>query len=431
MKNIKQKLIYCFTFFIYLIAMTNNVAHAQEQEIEWTILIYMNADDPELDSYAIRNITEMESIPFLSEKISIIVQLDRYGPTKKYVTNSPPGLRFKVENGKSTVIEELLTEQNMNDPETLYKFIDWGIKKYPSKKTCVIIWAHGDGFVVSNDSTTNFKQSESPNGMSGNEIVNSLKKINKKIDIIAFDSCLMQTLENAYEMQAIFNYQIASESLIPSDGFPYNLWFKQISDNPTVDPKEFGNILIKNYKYFYSSERKATTSISMIDLSKVNDFISSMNKVIIHIDINKNKQNIIQSREESQNYSDDEGKDTERVDLYDVFKNIFNKIDKKEEYSLFIDSIRSNKGDSLVLYNETTDTNILIGTYLMSGPPIKSSYGVSIWFPESIKNELINKKCTTTKYLSRRYENYRGSNFSKISEWDNSLILIFCENTPY
>ena len=41
----------------------------------------------------------------------------------------------------------------------------------------------------------------------------------KKVDIIAFDACLMADIEIAYALQPYANYQVSSQQMVPGPGY--------------------------------------------------------------------------------------------------------------------------------------------------------------------------------------------------------------------
>jgi hypothetical protein len=116
----------------------------------WTVLIYMAADN-NLETYAIEDINEMESLTFPPE-VSIVLQLDRnvgydtsngdWRGTRRYLVTH--GVDAEL-IGSSMLMD--MGEANMADPATLAEFLNWGIAGYPADNYMIILWDHGNGLV--------------------------------------------------------------------------------------------------------------------------------------------------------------------------------------------------------------------------------------------------------------------------------------------
>ncbi|MER3376333.1 MAG: clostripain-related cysteine peptidase [Allomuricauda sp.] len=120
---------------------------AAAQEAEWTVMVFLNADN-NLESFGIQDFEEMSRVP-KSEKVNILVQMDRSPNYTEVYDNWDETLRFKIEPEirpvRNSAVQNL-GEINMGDPKALRDFINWGISNYPAKKYALIIWDHGDGW---------------------------------------------------------------------------------------------------------------------------------------------------------------------------------------------------------------------------------------------------------------------------------------------
>ncbi len=120
---------------------------AISQNADWTILVFLNADN-DLEMAGIEDFTEMAQVP-KSDKINILVQMDRSPKYTDVFGNWSETLRFKITPGmeptKSNAISNL-GELNMGDPNVLKDFIFWGKSNYPAKNYFLVIWDHGDGW---------------------------------------------------------------------------------------------------------------------------------------------------------------------------------------------------------------------------------------------------------------------------------------------
>ena len=128
---------------------------------KWTILIYGHADHS-LTSAMRSDLLEMEEAGS-SENFKIAVQLDINSTDRrtkfwKFKYNIDPKkfrgvkrLLISEDNNpsrfNSDIIESLPEEKNMDDPEVLSDFIQWGMTKYPADRYGLVLWNHGGQFV--------------------------------------------------------------------------------------------------------------------------------------------------------------------------------------------------------------------------------------------------------------------------------------------
>ena len=133
-------------------------------EDNWTILVYGHADH-NLGGNLIGDLIEMEKVGS-GDGLNIVVQTD-FNPKAwvrgnkytnnwliNYHNNIPADMKNKVcrvlvDGDKdnwtfdSMPIETLPETENMDNPQTLSNFINWGIENYPAKKYGLVLWDHG------------------------------------------------------------------------------------------------------------------------------------------------------------------------------------------------------------------------------------------------------------------------------------------------
>lgn len=304
---------------------------------DWTILVFMNGDN-NLEPDAIDNFYQMAKIGS-SQKINIIVQFDRIGKYDSRDSAWTQTLRFRVLKGMRPLPHlavEDIGEADMGDSKVLEQFIFWGMKKYPAKHYMLDVWDHGQGYrlmeaelLVNNQrsrsnmafssyksfihpdqikttrtrSTSdnlvrvgdNFRSTiEAPFRSCSNDetdkdelynkkiqdvLINVNKTFGRKIDLIGFDCCLMSMIETAYAMRNGATYMVGSEDLEPGSGWKYDDWLSQLvklENNREVDGITLGRILVSSYQKVYNMSIP-TTTLSMIDLSKVEQVVPTIN----------------------------------------------------------------------------------------------------------------------------------------------------------
>lgn len=170
-------------------------------------------------------------------------------------------------------IVELIEDESAPQKEKLKDFLKWGVRKYPAKNYMVIVWGHGEGYIgkglenkpsveIPSESgvgeSTFFKPEDISLGLNYPDFpqaflgskdekvfggvafdyseksyidIPSLKDIlsdvntnvleGRKIDVLGFDACLMQSIEVAVELQDETNFIIGSTQIQNYLGLPY------------------------------------------------------------------------------------------------------------------------------------------------------------------------------------------------------------------
>jgi hypothetical protein len=79
----------------------------------------------------------------------------------------------------------------------------------------------------------------------------------------------MAMMESAYAFRDIASVMVASEELVPGDGWNYDLWLSDLLQHPDLDCPKLAIDVVQSYKETYGN--LADTTLSAIDLTKVND----------------------------------------------------------------------------------------------------------------------------------------------------------------
>lgn len=212
-------------------------------QAEWTVLVFLNAKN-NLEPFAFLNFDQLASIGSTDE-VNFIVEMGR--PANHYTDECGAWskvLRFRVEQGQKAEEANKLEDlgaANMGDPKTLLDFVTWGREKYPAKHTMLVIWNHGQGWRAP-PSTANVKHPldghpaggyryVSTDDDTGDKLYNRAIQdaltpllASNKLDVIAFDACLMAMVETAYAMRDLADVLVASEELEPGNGWNYTKW---------------------------------------------------------------------------------------------------------------------------------------------------------------------------------------------------------------
>ena len=270
---------------------------------KWTVVVYMAADN-DLESAAIKDINEMESVNFAGMPVSILALIDR-GPgydqtngnwtdTRLYeITSDTTNTTINSRRiacsrlGLTTMAE---TELDMADPLNLSYLLSFAKEEYPADEYALIVWGHGSGWRGSVDTAS--AKVEPVKAISVDDTSRTSMPIakansairDKGISIIAFDTCFASLLEIAFELRSSAHWLLGSEGATSSDGWDYTSLLSEFRETDFTET-DFRSSIISQFRNCYSVTPNA--SISVIDLTKAgtlkNAFDAFSSAVASHI----------------------------------------------------------------------------------------------------------------------------------------------------
>ena len=176
--------------------------------------------------------------------------------------------RYVIQNGKIKTVEILPSNTCMSRQETLTDFLKWANRKYPSDRRMLFFWDHGGG--LSGFGVDKLNPKKYDNLLSMSDICASLKASGEQYDVIAFDACLMQTMEVGQCMEPYADYLLASEESEPSSGMYYTAAFSRLAAEPDLDTLKFGAMMCSSYdqslELLNGGTPQAGYTLSMTDL---------------------------------------------------------------------------------------------------------------------------------------------------------------------
>lgn len=218
------------------------------------------AADNDLAQWADSDLVEMETVGS-SDEFSIIIQLD-----KPYVGAK----RLLVGNGTSYELQNLGII-DMCDWMILFDFLEWGIRNYPAEKYFVILWDHGSGWsLMPKYAFGSDWSSGNELGIFNGDLKNAMSSLysytGEKIDLFAFDACLMQQIEVAFELTDYAKVLLAPQALCPIQGFCYDKIYDYLAADPKRDEKDIAEASVSFIIETYSNVQPVV--YSAIDLTK-------------------------------------------------------------------------------------------------------------------------------------------------------------------
>lgn len=247
-----------------------NVEPFDSKKTRWTVLVFLNAAN-DLYSFSDLNVNQMEQVA-TNPQVRFVVQWKQskslfsgssFDGTRRYLVQADNTSQIASE-----LIQDMGTNVDMGQAQTLTDFITWGKTYYPADRYCLVIWNHGNGWRrgIQEPSRAVSYDDETGNSIQIWQLAQALG--NNTFDIVAWDASLMQMLEVAYEIQDKALYVVGSEESPPGEGYPYDLVFKKFRDQDTDTTRNLtkafvdGMLAVPGY-----ASRKITQSV--IDTSKL------------------------------------------------------------------------------------------------------------------------------------------------------------------
>lgn len=224
----------------------------------WTVMIYVAADN-DLEMYwEGASLAALINLPS-SEEVNFVAYVDLMSTEGTQI--------IEIEGNESQVVETL-DEKNFADAETLQWALSDVSARYTSDHLAVIAWDHGSAW----------------NGFCGDytsgdwmylyELYDAIVGANVHIDIIGFDACAMASVETIYSTATtgLVDIVVAAEELVAGDGFPYDLMFEPLIEEPTRTPAQVAADMVDGWEAYYSAITWGWyATLSAIDASVIHD----------------------------------------------------------------------------------------------------------------------------------------------------------------
>ena len=279
-----------------------------KNQAKWTFMVYL-AGDNNLSGAGDKDIREMRAVGSTAD-VNIVAEFDNAGDRG---TN-----RYHVEREGRDEHVVSLGETDSGSPEVLLGFVNWAVDEYPADRYALILWNHGGGWepleidriarsVGANDYNEReasersatplgrvfFRPSleaifslDSPeeraicsddgSGHSldtvelGKVLAQVEEKLDRPLDLLGMDACLMSNLEVAYQAQPYVRYVVASEENEPGDGWPYDAVLGRLAQSPDLPTSELAAHIVDAYiKSYVDRNYSGPVTQAALDLSRV------------------------------------------------------------------------------------------------------------------------------------------------------------------
>lgn len=357
----------------------------ERQEIKpYTVMIYMNGSN--LETYggaATIDILEMLNSGYDSSIMNVLIFT---GGTEKWQNYGIPSENcciYLLENGGLTQLANVGKDKIL-EPDTLTKFINFGMELFPAQRCGLILWNHGGGAVEG------YGYDElNPNAvLTITEIKTALSQSSaskRKLEFFGFDACLMATLETAEAVSDYAKYFIASEEVEPADGWDY-VFLGKITESEEMNGDEIGIHIIDTFTAFYRSGHAfSQTTLSVIDLGRVEETMTVLNNLsyVVSMDIlNGDYDLIAKFRNKTKAFGTDPEPEY-NTDMIDLMH--------------FSEKLSSTYPDQCAELNEAINNLVIYN----STQGLSNANGISVYFPYS-----------STESVARRIKTYNSFDFA-------------------
>jgi len=259
----------------------NSAVPAPQPLKEWTVMVYMNGKNS-LEMFTLYNLNKMELVGS-DGSLNILTETGRMNGQPGDVTadgNWTGSRRYYVtrdgdEKKVNSQVVRKFSSVDMGDWKQLVDFAKWGKKNYPARHYALIVWNHGSGWwTTKGDENKGISyDDETHNHISTPELGAAMREIGK-VDILAYDACLMQMAELLYEVRGYADYVVASEETIPGEGFPYDVMLPAFKSS--AGGGDIAMAMVRAYEEFYRREGGKAT-LSAVRMSALGDFMAAFN----------------------------------------------------------------------------------------------------------------------------------------------------------
>ena len=355
--------IFLIIFIPLLILMISNSSKSFQDDSKKmrTFMIYMVGSDLESKSkqgtYSISDISG-NKIDLDNNNVLLMV-----GGSKKwhnFVDSEEIGIYELTSDGFAKRKSFSLTSMGISD--TLTSFLDYSYKYYPSKKYDMIFWNHGLGAM-------GIEQDEIANDyLSIQELDNAFNNSSfskNKLELTIFYNCLSSNIHMANVMSKYSEYMVASEEVFYLSKVLNRLNFlekvKKSDDAYTIAYHfiEQSDKVVNAYNSTHSS--KIDSTLSILDLSRINELNEKVNSFIRNINVSSNYSKISTIRRKLFTYGRVQTNDYDTVDLYQLVSALTPLSNNSKLSNEILNLI-----DKIVLYTSNLNDH---------------SNGISIYFP--------------------------------------------------
>ncbi len=273
---------------------------------EWTVMVFMNAKN-NLEKYGISDLNEMETVGS-GPKVNIVAQVGRMKGFDASNGDWTGVRRFCITRDADPAIVNSkavadLGQADMGDVKELEKFVEWAKREYPARRYMLVVWNHGSGWLKGDPAPEKgiSYDDETGHNIDTPQLGRALAGMGH-IDLLAFDACLMQMAEVAYEIRGAVDYIAASEQTEPNDGYNYREVLGALAAAPAMGAEELGTRTVKAFLAGNLVDKKLISTHSLIRAGKAGELASLMDAFARAAMRSGDKAALVKARKAAQTY---------------------------------------------------------------------------------------------------------------------------------
>ncbi|MBM3190367.1 MAG: hypothetical protein FJZ90_16820, partial [Chloroflexi bacterium] len=211
----------------------------------WTAILYIDGDNNlcQFQEQIVPRLgTELASKIGAGGFLNVLVLMDGH---PQYCPRIAGTVRYHIQpNGNYTqnVNRWDMGELNMGDPQTLVDFVTWAMQNYPADRYFLAIEDHGDG-----TQGIAWDDSSGSDHLTNPELYAAMKRITdggrRKIDLFAYEACLMGLYEVAYDVRDFVDYILFFQTISWANNASYPAYMSDARFTATTTPRAFGEII--------------------------------------------------------------------------------------------------------------------------------------------------------------------------------------------
>ncbi|MBI5743408.1 MAG: hypothetical protein HY952_02550 [Elusimicrobia bacterium] len=363
---------------------------APAAERDWLVMVFINGvNDLGILGFANKSINDMEKVGS-TDRMAVVVEygiLGQEGAARNLQFQRGSKTIFVGKDNDDQRITSLpfysSNDADMGSAANLERFVKRAVRRFPARRTAVIVWNHGGGRlgIAWDDVSKNHMEVD----QLGRSLARLKQFLGRKIDVFATDACLMQMAGVAYELKDSADVIVGSEEVIPGDSYPYAEILGPLAANPGMRAEQLGTLMVDAYAAYYAGEK---VTLSALRSSALPGFTELLNAWVKAVNADPKARKAALSEATVNTTYNFQMRDSR--DLYDYLNNVDDLLPK-----------------SLAVKNASADIKgYLEGSLIIKDSAlISNAHGLAIYIPD-------------LRYNSANYEKLA---FARDSLWDDFL----------
>lgn len=293
---------------------------------EWTLVFYFAADN-DLEQAQMHDLTELTRLPDVPG-VHLLALVDRSpmgeeseGYSNQAVANLANWSGARLLRIGHDRLEELddWGKLNMADPASLQRLLGVAQNHFPSQRRALFIVDHGQAWVgvCDDDSAT-----RPGDALNLKELDLALQGLKQPLDLLAFDACMMSSLEVLTAVARHSRYVVASQDSLPSQGLDYFGGLSPLMKNVRADGKQLGRWFLESYRQSLGRDdiELSRLQLSLLSTDRAGELQTQWNQVskALTLRADRNWQALAQSRAAVASFRVDDPVSNQGMTMHDI-----------------------------------------------------------------------------------------------------------------